>query len=84
MKMENVSHEISKHIPNGQMWRRLIGQTEKPVEVRVRELTFMNNSFDHPVKQGLITIQTNLLFTQKRFGTHGQFPMMAPRLNSLQ
>ena len=79
MKRENVSHEVSKCLPNGQMYRSLMGQTEKPVEVRVRELTFMVNSFDHPIKQGMLRIQTNLTFTQKQVGEKGQIPLMVKR-----
>lgn len=84
MKMENVSHEISKHIPNGQMWRRLIGQTEKQVELQVRELAFMSDTFSHPVKQGLSMVQTNLLFTQKWVGKTFQIPLMVPRLGGFK
>ena len=79
MKGENVSHEVRKCLPNGQVYRRVIGQTEKPVEVRVRELTFMVNSFDHPIKQGMLRIQTNLMFTQKWVGEKGQIPLMVKR-----
>ena len=84
MKMENVSHEVSKCLPNGQMYRRLIGQTEKPVEVQVRELTFMSDTFSHPAKQVLLRIQTNLLFTQKWVGKTGQISLMAPRLGGFK
>jgi len=84
MKGENVSHEVSKCLPNGQMHRRVTGQTEKPVEVRVRELTYMVNSFDHPIKQGLLRVQTNLLFTLKWVGKTGQIPLMVPRLGGFK
>jgi hypothetical protein len=84
MKRENVSHEVSKCLPNGQMYRRLIGQTEKPVEVRVRELAFMSDIFSHPVKQDLSRVQTNLLFTQKRVGKTDQIPLMVPRLGGFK
>jgi hypothetical protein len=84
IKRENVSHEVNKCLPNGQMYRRLIGQTEKPVEVRVRELTFTNDTFSHPAKQVLLRIQTNLLFTQKWVGKTGQIPLMAPRLGGFK
>jgi len=84
MKGENVSHEVSKCLPNGQMYRRVIGQVEKPVEVQVRELTFTSDTFSHPVKQGLLRVQTNLLFTEKRVGKTGQIPLMVPRLGSFK
>ena len=84
MKRENVSHEVSKCLPNGQMYRRLMGQTEKPVEVRVRELIFTSDTFSHPAKQVLLRIQTNLLFTRKWVGKTGQIPLMAPRLRGFK
>ena len=81
MKGKNVSHEVSKCLPNGQMYRRLIGQTEKPVEVQVRELAFMSDTFSHPAKQAMLRIQTNLLFTQKWVGKTFQIPLMVHRLD---
>jgi hypothetical protein len=77
--VEGVSHEVGKCMPNGQMYRRLIGQTEKPVEVRVRELTFTSDTFSHPAKRILLRVQTNLLFTQKWVGEKGQIPLMVKR-----
>jgi len=84
MKMEDVSNEVNKHLPSSQMYRRLIGQTEKPVEIRVRELAFMSDTFSHPVKQVLLRVQTNLLFTQKWVGKTGQIPLMVPRLGGFK
>ena len=84
MKGENVSHEVSKCLPNGQMYRRLIGQTEKQVEVRVRELTFISDTFSHPSKQAMLRIQTNLPFTQRRVGKTGGIPLMVPRLGGFK
>jgi hypothetical protein len=84
MKRENVSHEVSKCLPNGQMYRRLIGQTEKPVEVQVRELTFTSDTFSHPAKQVLLRIQTNLLFTQKWVGKTFQIPLIVPRFGGFK
>lgn len=84
MKGEDVSHKVSKCLPNGQMYRRLIGQTEKPVEVRVRELAFMSDIFSYPVKDSLSRVQTNLLFTLKWVGKTGQIPLMVPRLGGFK
>ena len=82
MKGKNVSHEVSKCLPNGQMYRRLIGQTEKQVELQVRE--FMSDTFSHPVKRGLSMVQTNLLFTKKWVGKTFQIPLMVPRLGGFK
>lgn len=84
MKGKYIPHEVSKCLPNGQMYRRLIGQTEKPVEVRVRELTFMSDTFSHPAKQVMLRVQTNLLFTQRRVGKTFQIPLMVPRLGGFK
>jgi len=84
MKREDVSNEVNKYLPNGQIYRRLIGQTEKPVEVQVREMTFMSDTFSHPAKQAILRVQTNLLFTQKWVGKTGQIPLMVPRLGGFK
>lgn len=63
------------------MYRRLIGQTEKPVEVRVRELVFMSDTFNHPAKQAMLRVQTNLLFISKWVGKTFQIPLMVHRLD---
>jgi len=84
MKEKYIPHEVSKCLPNGQMYRRVIGQVEKPVEVQVRELAFMSDTFSYPAKQCLLRVQTNLLFTQKWVGKTGQIPLMVPRLGSFK